>query len=168
MNETLVTIFIIVAAIAIVVQMGVLIAMYFSMKKTSNRVEMLANEVQNRALPTLESAHALIVQSRPKVDLILDNLAETSTRLRGQVERVDDTLTDIVDRTRLQVIRADELVTRTMDRVEETTEFVQHSVISPIRRASGVLQGIGAGLGFLLGRRRGGNGVGLPQDEMFI
>ena len=83
---------------------------------------------------------------------------------------MDATVNDIVDRTRLQVIRADELVNRTMDRVEETTEMVHRTVISPVRQLSGLMQGVSAGLEFFLGRKRrqSRDGVGVPQDELFI
>jgi hypothetical protein len=80
---------------------------------------------------------------------------------------VDATVNDILDRTRLHVIRADELVTRTMDRVEETTDMVHHTVISPVRQVAGIVQGLTAGLATLLGRRTRDR-AGVPQDEMFI
>jgi hypothetical protein len=78
-----------------------------------------------------------------------------------------------VDRARLQVIRADELLTRTMDRVEQTSEMVHKTVISPVRQLAGVMQGITVGLEFLFGGRvrRDGNRnerQAVPQDEMFI
>jgi hypothetical protein len=87
---------------------------------------------------------------------------------------VDATVNDVVDRGRLQIIRADELLTRTLDRVEHTTEMVHNTVISPIRRLSGLMQGVTVGLEFLLGGRRRRNGSSreerrpVPQDEMFI
>jgi hypothetical protein len=84
------------------------------------------------------------------------------------MERLDSTVTEIVDRTRLHVIRADNLVGRTMDKVEETTELVHTTVISPIRHISGIVQGLTAGLTALLGRQGKGNGTGGQQDEMFI
>jgi len=83
------------------------------------------------------------------------------------LERLDATVSDVMDRTRLQVIRADELVTRTMDRVEETTDIVHHTVISPVRQIAGLMQGITTGIGTLFGNRRRGQ-VGVPNDEMFI
>jgi hypothetical protein len=68
------------------------------------------------------------------------------------------------------VIRADELLNRTMDKVEETTEIVHRTVVSPIRQLAGVVQGLSAGVEYFLGakRRRRNNGVAAPQDEMFI
>ncbi len=162
-----VNIFIVVAAVAIIAQTGILIALFAAFKKSSARMETLATEVHARAIPTLEAAQGLLVSTRPKVETIVDNLSAASTTLRGQVERIDATLDDVIDRTRLQVIRADELVTRTMDKVEETTDMVQHSVISPIRKASGFLQGVTAGLSILFRRGRQ-PGDGIPRDEMFI
>jgi hypothetical protein len=83
---------------------------------------------------------------------------------------VDATVSDAVDRTRLQVIRADELINRTLDRVEETSDMVHRTVVSPLRQVQGLFQGLTAGLEFFLGRKRrpGRDGVGVPQDELFI
>ena len=59
-----------------------------------------------------------------------------------------------MDRTRLQVIRADELLNRTMDRIEETTDVVHRTVVSPVRQLSGLIQGLTAGVEFLFGGKR--------------
>jgi hypothetical protein len=54
--------------------------------------------------------------------------------------------------------------------VEETSDMVHKTVISPIRQLSGLMTGLSAGLEYFLGRkrRRSGDGVGVPQDELFI
>jgi hypothetical protein len=106
--------------------------------------------------------------------VIADNLEDATTLLRDQIERVDATVNDTVDRARLQIIRADELVTRTLDRVEQTSDMVHKTVISPVRQLSGLMQGITVGLEFLFGNRGRKNGGSreerrpVPQDEMFI
>jgi hypothetical protein len=88
--------------------------------------------------------------------------------------RVDATVNDTVDRARLQIIRADELVSRTLDRVEQTSDMVHKTVISPVRQLSGLMQGITVGLEFLFGGKGRRNGDRreerrpVPQDEMFI
>ena len=88
--------------------------------------------------------------------------------MRTQVERIDATVNDVLDRTRLQVIRTDELVSRTLDRVEETTDMVQHRVLTPIRRLAGLVTGVTAGLGALVGSMKG-NGRGERDDGgMFV
>jgi hypothetical protein len=98
------------------------------------------------------------------------NVSETSDVVKAQMDRLDVTLNDIIDRTRLQVIRADEFLNRTLDQVEDTTEMVTKTVISPVRQLSGLIQGLTTGFEvFLGGKRRRRDGVGVPQDdEMFI
>ena len=102
-------------------------------------------------MPTADTAQSMLLDLRPKIDTIANNVSETTTVVRGQLERIDATVTDVVDRTRLQVIRADELLNRTMDRIEETTDVVHRTVVSPVRQLSGLIQGLTAGLEFLLG-----------------
>ncbi len=165
------TIFIAVTAAAVVVQAGILVAMYLAVKQTGARVETLADEVRTKVLPTAETAHSMLVELRPKIETIATNAADSSTALRAQLQRIDATVSDVIDRTRLQVIRADEILGRTLDKVEATTDMVHKTVVSPLRQASGLMQGISAGLEyFFAGRRqRQRENVGAQQqDEMFI
>ncbi|HZE26029.1 MAG TPA: hypothetical protein VE083_01525 [Terriglobales bacterium] len=168
--ENLVPLFIIVTAIAVVIQAGILVALFVAVRQTSGRVEALASEVKAKALPTIETAHAMLVELRPRVTEIVANVEHSSRVARAQMERLDATVSDVVDRTRLQVIRADELINRTLDRVEETSDMVHRTVVSPIRQLQGLMQGLSAGLEFFLGRKRrqGRDGIGVPQDELFI
>ena len=166
--ENLLIVFIVVTALAVVVQAGILAAMYFAMRKTSAKVESLAEEVKTKVLPTAELAHAMMTELRPKIENVVDNVSVSTTILRTQMERVDATLTDIIDRTRLQVIRADEFVNSTMDKLEETREAVQRTVVSPVRHISGLMHGVTAGLEAFFSRKRDREVVNAPQDEMFI
>ena len=162
-------IFVGVTAAAVVIQAGILVALFVAVKKSTSRMEALATEVKTKVMPTVDTAQSTLVEWRPKFDNIASNVSETTTVVRGQVERLDATVTDIVDRTRLQVIRADELLNRTMDRIEETSDVVHRTVVSPVRQLSGIIQGLTAGLEFLLGgERRRRHDVSVPQDEMFI
>jgi methyl-accepting chemotaxis protein len=161
------TIFIGVTSAAVVLQMLILLGMYIAMRKTTSRMEALAEDVRSKALPVIDTAQSMLAVVRPKMEAIVANVETSTTAVRGQIERVDATLTDVVDRTRLQVIRADEMVTRIMDRVESTTETVQHKVTSPVRHLNGLLAGVQVGVEsfFRRGNRRT---EGAPQDEMFI
>jgi methyl-accepting chemotaxis protein len=172
--ENLTTVFVALTGAAVLLQAGLLAAMYLSMRKSSARLEALAEEVKTKALPTLETAQAMLAELRPKLTVIADNLTETTHSVRSQVERMDATVSDVVDRARLQIIRGDELLTRTLDRVEETSDMVHKTVVSPVRQLAGLIQGVTAGIEFLLGNRSRRNGSNresrrpVPQDEMFI
>ncbi len=170
MDDTLLRIFIAVTTFAVVIQTGILLGLYLAVRKSSAKMEALAMEVKSKALPTMETVQSMLVEIRPKLDVMTVNLSESSTLVRNQLARIDATLTDALDRTRLQVIRADELLNRTMDRVEETSEVVHKTVISPLRQVNGLMSAISTGVEVFLGqkRRQPKNGAGVPQDEMFI
>ena len=168
------TIFIAITSAAVVLQMLILLALYLSVRQLSTRLESVTDETKSRVFPMLDNikvmqkdVQALLDASRPKIDAILDNAAHVSTVARTDIDRVGATLNDLLDRLRLQVIRADEMVTHTMDRLEETSEKVQHSVMSPVHKVSGIVQAISVGVGTFFSsqsRRRNGG----PSDEMFI
>jgi methyl-accepting chemotaxis protein len=163
------TIFIAITSAAVVIQAGILVAMFLALRKTSSKVEGLAEDIRTKILPTTQIVHDMLVEFRPKLETTASNVADASSLLRSQIERLDATISDVMDRTRLQIIRADDMVTKTMDRVEEATETVHRTVVSPIRKLAGIFQGLTVGLEFLLGNRhRRGDRVTVSQDEMFI
>src|SRR5690242_16854709 len=108
-----ITLFTAVTAAAVVLQALVLVGILIALRKSSSRVEALAEEVRGKALPAIDTAQTIMNNAREKLDTILTNVQQTSTVVRGQVDRMDKPLNDVVDRARLQVIRADELITRT-------------------------------------------------------
>jgi len=166
--------FVLLTAVAVLLQAGVLLAMYIAIRQSTTRMEALATEMKTKVFPIVDQAQEILTATRPRLQVIAQNLEESTILLRTQVQRVDAAVHDVVDRARLQVIRADELFTRTLDRVEQTTDMVHKTVISPVRQFSGLMQGITVGLEFLFGgrgRRNGGSREDrrpVPQDEMFI
>lgn len=146
--------FVIVASLAIFFQAVMLIALFFSLRKTTQKMERLADQVETKAIPLLDSAKTLIDETGPRIKEISENMQEITTTVRGQVKRVDAVLDEVVDRTRLQIIRVDDMVSRTMDKVEETGEAMSRSVSMPIRHLSGLVQGLTTGFATFLQQRR--------------
>jgi hypothetical protein len=170
----LLIVFIALTAAAVLLQAGVLIALYLAVRKSSTKMEAISEEVRTKALPAIEMVQTTITELRPKLQVVTDNLVETTVLVRNEIERLDATVSDATDRARLQIIRADELLSRTLDRVEQTSDLVSKTVVSPVRQVSGIIQGVTAGLEFFLanrGRKNGdsrGSRRAVPQDEMFI
>jgi len=184
--DNLLTIFVGITGFAVLLQAGVLLALFIAVRKTAARMEVIADEVKIKAFPAIDSANKIlaeigpkvstmadnvieiqpkvsriaetIVELRPKLLAVADNASEISTVARDQVKRIDATVTDVTDRARLQVIRADEMLTRSMDRVEHTSDVVTKTVVSPVRQVSGIIQGVTAGFEFLLHNRTRKNG----------
>jgi hypothetical protein len=142
MTETLLTVSMGVTALAVVIQMGILIALFVFSKKASERLQSL--------LPRIRDTKILLAEATPKVREVLDNLVVLSATVRQDAERISSTANEITDRVCAHVVRADELVTRMLNRVEETTETVQQVK----RQMSGVRTGVAAGLAKFLGSRK--------------
>jgi methyl-accepting chemotaxis protein len=176
MDDNLLKIFIAVTSFAVLIQAGVLVALFLTARKTMTKMEALAEEVKGKGMPLIETVHATVVELRPKIEAIAGkveeisaNVSESSATVKNQISRIDATITDVVDRARLQVIRADELLGRTIDKVEETSEAVHRTVTSPLRQVNGLVAAISTGFEVFVGqKKRPRNGSNVPQDEMFI
>ncbi len=156
MNETTLLIaFIAVTAVAVVLQTLILAGMYFSTRKASQRIEALANRVNEQVLPLVEKVRAMVDESAPKDP---DGGCESGGDLdlvRQQAGKIDEAITEIVGIARTQAGNADVLATRTMQRVDVTAEALQHTVMSPLRHLAARDGRRGGGFGELYGRTQG-------------
>jgi len=169
-NNTMLA-FVIVAAVAIVLQMVILYFLYRAMRETASRMEAVVGRLEQQASPILASTRAILEDAQPKLAEITSNLAESTATVRTNVAQIAETTGEIMDRARFQAARLDELVSGTVDKIELTTEFVQHSVISPVRRIQAIMQAVSAGLSVLRAgraRKKAAANNGGPDEEMFI
>ncbi len=168
--ENVIYIFVIVAAVAIVVQMAILFAIYKSMKESSSRMQAFTIRMEDKVTPVLSTAQAILIDAQPKVSDVTANLAEATATMRVQVANIGEATEEIVERVRIQAARVDDLISGTVERIE----LVQNTVITPVRRIQGIIQALQAGIGFLRHARAGyrknvgGNPGGDDDEEMFI
>jgi methyl-accepting chemotaxis protein len=166
-----ISIFVVVAALAIVLQTVILYALYRMMQETTSRMQSLAGRMEEQTSPVLVTAHAILEDAQPKIAEITSNLAESTATVRAHVAQMAEATGEIVDRARMQAARLDEFVSNTVDKIEVTTDFVQHSVISPVRRIHAIVQAVSAGLSFLRAnraRRKAETNNSGVDEEMFI
>ena len=169
MDNTIITIFVVVAAVAIVVQMAVLFALYKALRQTSERMEGIAGRLEQQATPVLVTAAAILDDAKPKIAEITTNLAETSASVRSHVSEVGHATSEIVERARLQAARLDEFVISAANKVEATSDLLQTRVLSPMRRVRAIVTALNAGLTFFRSNPPRRNSTGEVEDEeMFI
>ena len=77
--ENLTPIFIALTGAAVLLQAGLLAAMYLTMRKTSARLEALSEDVKTKAFPVVENIQATLTELRPKLEVIARNVEETTT-----------------------------------------------------------------------------------------
>jgi hypothetical protein len=163
--------FVIVAAAAILLQTGILCALYLVISKLATRMDGIAGRIEEQSTPILTTSRAILEDAQPKIAEITGNLAESTALVRNHVADLGEATGEIIERARQQAARLDDLMTSTVDKIEVTTEAVQNSVLSPIRRIHALVQAVSAGVGFLRANRsrRKSNGNSLKDDEeMFI
>jgi ABC-type transporter Mla subunit MlaD len=168
-HETVLTIFIIIAAAAIVLQAFSMFGLYVAIRRIHEEVAGIRADVSRRIDPLAQSLTEIVSNSRDPLRSITSDLAEVARVLRERTGTVDEALDDLLDRFRLQVIRVDQTITNVLEKVDKTTSAVQRNIIGPVTEASALLKGVQAGLDFFLSRRRQTRTSDVPQDEqMFI
>jgi methyl-accepting chemotaxis protein len=169
-DNHIITVFVVVAAVAIVVQMGVLLALFMALRRTSERMEGIAGRLEQQATPVLATAAAILDDAKPKIAEITSNLAETSASVRAHVSEVGHATSEMVERARLQAARLDEFVISAAQKMEATSELLQTRVLSPMRRVRAIVSALNTGLAFFKSNRppRRNSSGEVEDEEMFI
>ena len=162
--------FIIIAAIAIVIQMTILLAMFVQLKLAIENFTRLANDMQARIEPILLRVNRMLEDSEGRISSVMGDAAEITRLARGQAQKVDRLFTEAVERLRIQVIRADQILTGTLEVVEDAGSRVRRTLWGPIHQASALIKGLKVGLDFIRGQqRRRPEPDSMTQDEeLFI
>lgn len=169
--QTWLMIFSIVAAIALVVQGAMLIAMFFELRQTNRKVNGLVTDLHARVGPILTRAQILLDDTQPKISNMVADAAHIVYLTRGQAQKLDRVLTDATDRLRGQLNHVDRLLTATLETVEDAGSRFRSTVWRPMQKASALVQGIKVGLELLRSRRSGGKRPDEPleqEEELFI
>jgi len=161
--------FIVIAAIAIVIQMGILMAMLLSMKGAIEKFTKIADDLTGRIDPILVRTNRILEDSEDKIASIMADGAEVTRMARGQAQKIDRVFTDSLERVRVQVIRADQILAGALEVIEDTGTKVRNTLWGPVHQVSAVLKGVKVGIDVLRGVQRRAEPDGAPQDEeLFI
>jgi uncharacterized protein YoxC len=164
-------IFSIVAAIALVVQVSILIGLFLQLKKTTESINRVVNDLHARVGPILTRTQILLDDTQPKIAGLVEDASHVVYLARTQAQKMDRVFTEASDRLRGQLVRADRIVTGALETVEDAGTQVRRSFLGPVQKASAVVQGIKVGLDFLRsrrGHREPANETVEQEDELFI
>jgi hypothetical protein len=164
-------IFSIVAAIALVVQMVILAALFFQLRRTTENMNRLVGELHSRVGPILTRVQILLDDTQPKISSMVNDASHIVYLARGQAQKIDRVFTDAADRLRGQLVHADRILAGTLEAVEDAGSKFKHSFWRPVQKASALVQGIKVGLDLLRsrrGRRSGDEPREQQEEELFI
>lgn len=147
-------IFTAVTACSVLLQALILLGIFIGLRKFMTKIEGIADEVKEKAIPTLESSRSLIEDISPKLKVATTNLTEISHTLRHEADHVGQSVDALLDKTNSQIRRVDDMVTAAFDVVEHASKTIENAVTVPARHVSGVISGVKAGVGAFVGRRK--------------
>jgi methyl-accepting chemotaxis protein len=151
--NTWLQVFIVVASVAIVIQAAMLAAMFFQMKRLSERLERFTGDLESRLTPILSRVQIFLEDTQPKISEMVADAAHVVYLARAQAQKVDRVFTEASDRLRGQLVRADRIVTGAMEAMEDAGSKFTHSVWRPVQKVSALMQGIKVGIDLLRSRR---------------
>lgn len=160
----LLVIFVAVAAIALLIQMGTLLALFLIAKKLQVQVTQVLPEVQS-ILGTTKSTLGIVQGHVDKIGASSNAILDV-TKL--QLNRIDGLLSDATTKAKVQIERAEMVLDDTMGRAQETVSIVQRTVLRPIREIHGVLSGIRTSISYLGRSGRPTVDHATSDEEMFI
>src|SRR3981081_352536 len=115
-------VFSIVAAIALVVQVAILCALFFELKRTTAKVNNLVSDMQTRVSPILSRVQILLDDAQPRISELVADASHVVYLARGQAQKMDRVLSEASDLLRGQLIHADRILSGALEAVEKTGE----------------------------------------------
>jgi methyl-accepting chemotaxis protein len=138
--ESKLTLFIALVSFAILLQAGILLALYMAVRRMQSGME----GMQRRALPILEQSRELLTDLAPKARQVGANALDISVIARAQAVQIAATTTALNAKANAYIERTDDLINRTVSKVERTSETVERKVMVPVRTMNGVMAAVAA------------------------
>ncbi len=165
-TQTLLVVFIVIAAVSILMQAVFTVAMFIAARKAQKKVMVLVDDLRLHGMPAIIASRELIQDLTPKLKTITENLTVVSTTLRTRTEKVGGLVEDVTDRARVQAVRVDGMVKATLDGLTSAVQAIEHGVAVPVRQVNGILNGLRAGVD-VLRKKESGNHLD-PEDDLFV
>lgn len=143
-HETIELIFVVVAALALLSQTCILLALFLAVKKTAVSLKEEINDIRGSVIPVMQKTREVVDRLSPSVEQGVTDLAGVARVLRGQAVAVEETMNEVLDRVRNETSRIDAMFSGTLDAVDKASAYVTEVVNKPVRQLNGILAGIKA------------------------
>jgi hypothetical protein len=155
---------VVVAAVAIVLQAVFL----YSLSRSAKAMAAQVTGFIEKAEPVLADARQTLQQNRKQMAEVTGKVNKLLDTAQVQISRIDGVLSDATSRARVQMDRLELVMDDSIDRVHETVAILHDGILRPLREVNGIVAGLRAGIGYLLGNRRPSVAQATHDDEMFI
>jgi hypothetical protein len=146
--ESWMPLFVVVTALAIVLQAVVLIALFVQMRRTAARVEQTVTDLNAKLSPLISRVQILVEDITPRISGIVADASEITRLARSEAQKMDRILSEALERLRMQLIHVDHILSGAMEAVEEAGSHLKQTVWGPVVKATAMIRGVQAGLDF--------------------
>ena len=168
MSETtllyVMTAFVIVSAIALCIQAGMLTAIYKTTKALQEKIDPLVPKVES----LVEKANSTVEQSGRQISEITTRANDILDSTKRQLAIVEEVVGDAAVRAKVQMGRVELVLDDTLSRAHETVALVHDGIMRPLREVNGIAAGVRAALGALARGNRPSVDRATSDEEMFI
>jgi ABC-type transporter Mla subunit MlaD len=158
------TAFVIISAIALCIQAGMLAAMYKTTKAMQQSIQPLVPKVES----LVDSATITIEQSRQQIAEVTQRTNEILDSTKRQLAMVEEVVTDATARAKVQLERMEMVLDDTVSRAHETVATLHGGIMRPLRQINGIAAGLRTALAFLARGERPSVDRVTTDEEMFI
>ncbi|HUA19256.1 MAG TPA: hypothetical protein VMB25_10970 [Bryobacteraceae bacterium] len=158
------TAFVIIAAVALCIQAGMLAGLYRTVKQLQQTINPLVPKVDS----LVETTRTTVEQSRQQVTEITTRANEVLDSTRRQLAVVEDVVNDAAARAKVQIQRVELVLDDTLTRAQDTVAELHNGILKPLRQLTGVAAGIRAAAEFLGRGNRPSVDQATSDEEMFI
>jgi hypothetical protein len=158
------TAFVIIAAVALSIQAGMLVAVNKKTKDLQDKITPLVPQVES----LVETTKATVELSRKQIAEITSRANDVLDSTKNQLAMVEEVLSDATARARVQMDRVELVLDDTLSRAHETVALLHSGIMRPLREINGVTAGIRAALAFLSRGDRPSVAQATSDEEMFI
>ncbi len=158
------TAFVVIAAIALCIQAGVLAGMYRTTKAMQAQIQPLVPKVES----LVETTKTSVEQSRKQIVEVTTRANEILDSTKRQLAMVEDVVSDASARAKVQLERVELVLDDTLNRAHETVATVHDGIMRPLREINGIAAGIKTALAYMARGNRPSPDQATSDEEMFI
>lgn len=158
------TAFVIIAAVALSIQAGMLVAVNKKTKDLHDKITPLVPKVES----LVESTKATVELSRNQIAEITSRANDILDSTKNQLAMVEEVVSDATARAKVQMDRVELVLDDTLSRAHETVALLHSGIMRPLREINAVTAGLRAALSFLSRGNRPSVAQATSDEEMFI
>jgi ABC-type transporter Mla subunit MlaD len=156
--------FVIISAIALCIQAGMMAGIYKTTKQLQESINPLIPKVES----LVEKANSTVEQSGRQITEITTRANDILDSTKRQLAMVEEVVGDAAARAKVQMERVELVIDDTLSRAHETVAVVHDGIMKPLREVNGIAAGVRAALGSLARGNRPTPDRATSDEEMFI